>query len=107
MKQLQIGFGIVQGEYPVYVTIGADKITPHAVLSYAGAEHFGNGASTNRGWGGVKVIWIINPSYTGPLLIRGRQLDGSHEVRFNGLDQKLLFDALVVGAPWPNVTGAP
>jgi hypothetical protein len=34
------------------------------------------------GWGGTKVLWVIASSYHGPVLVRGRQLDGSDEVRF-------------------------
>ena len=33
-------------------------------------------------WGGDKMLWIVAPHYRGPLLIRGRQLDGSNLVRF-------------------------
>lgn len=33
-------------------------------------------------WGGEKVLWHAGPSYRGPVLIRGRQLDGGHLVRF-------------------------
>ena len=33
-------------------------------------------------WSGQKVFWIVAPRYRGPLLIRGRQLDGPHLVRF-------------------------
>jgi len=35
------------------------------------------------GWGGNKVLWWVQNSYKGPVLIRGRQLDGSHAVRFD------------------------
>ena len=35
------------------------------------------------GWGGNKVLWWVKWSYKGPVLIRGRQLDGSHLVRFD------------------------
>jgi hypothetical protein len=34
-------------------------------------------------WGGVKVLWLIDPRYEGPVLIRGRQLDGPNVVGFN------------------------
>lgn len=34
------------------------------------------------GWGGSKNIWVISPSYGGPVLVRGRQLDGPNEIRF-------------------------
>jgi hypothetical protein len=33
-------------------------------------------------WGGTKVLWTAASSYRGPVLIRGRELDGPHEVRF-------------------------
>jgi hypothetical protein len=34
------------------------------------------------GWGGTKVLWVIAASYHGPVLVRGRQLDGPNELRF-------------------------
>jgi hypothetical protein len=34
------------------------------------------------GWGGTKVLWVIAASYHGPVLVRGRQLDGPNEARF-------------------------
>jgi hypothetical protein len=34
-------------------------------------------------WSGNKVLWIVAPRYRGPLLIRGRQLDGPNLVRFD------------------------
>ena len=34
-------------------------------------------------WSGEKVLWIVAPRYRGPLLIRGRQLDGPNLVRFD------------------------
>ena len=34
-------------------------------------------------WSGQKVLWIVAPRYRGPVLIRGRQLDGPNLVRFD------------------------
>jgi hypothetical protein len=34
-------------------------------------------------WGVQKVLWFVHPSYSGPVLIRGRQLDGPQQVRFD------------------------
>jgi len=34
------------------------------------------------GWFYVKTLWFAFPNYQGPVLIRGRQLDGSHDVVF-------------------------
>jgi hypothetical protein len=36
----------------------------------------------SRTWGGQKVLWFVHPRYRGPVLIRGRQLDGPYRVRF-------------------------
>jgi hypothetical protein len=33
-------------------------------------------------WGGTKAIWGVSIRYKGPVLVRGRQLDGPNEVRF-------------------------
>jgi len=33
-------------------------------------------------WSGQKVIWIARESYAGPVLIRGRQVDGRNVLRF-------------------------
>jgi hypothetical protein len=35
------------------------------------------------GWGGAKVLWVSDPTYEGPIRIRGRRLDGTGVVRFN------------------------
>ena len=34
------------------------------------------------GWSGNKVLWWVSGRYHGPVLIRGRQLDGPHVLRF-------------------------
>jgi hypothetical protein len=33
-------------------------------------------------WGGQKVLWVSDPRYDGPILIRGQQLDGPSPLRF-------------------------
>ncbi len=33
-------------------------------------------------WSGAKVLWIVDPTYRGPLLIRGGRLDGSGQIGF-------------------------
>jgi len=35
------------------------------------------------GWSGDKVLWWVAGAYRGPVLIRGRQLDGPHLLRFD------------------------
>jgi hypothetical protein len=33
-------------------------------------------------WSGQKVMWVLAHPFRGPTLVRGRQLDGPHELRF-------------------------
>ena len=33
-------------------------------------------------WAGQKVLWFVHPRYRGPVLVRGRRLDGAGLVRF-------------------------
>jgi hypothetical protein len=65
------------------------------------------------GWYYAKVLWAATPDYAGPILVRGRQLDGPHEVRFErGADPpaelRLADGGITVGAPglrnWPSYT---
>jgi len=62
-------------------------------------------------WSGNKILWLGRPSYRGPILIRGRQLDGPHELRFGpGMRPRRELLLHVVGvAPsgwrnWPSYT---
>ena len=50
---------------------------PRGVLPLAPARNFGS-----QVWGGQKVLWFVHPRYGGPILIRGRRLDGRGLVRF-------------------------
>ncbi|TMM21872.1 MAG: hypothetical protein E6F95_09800 [Actinobacteria bacterium] len=45
-------------------------------------------------WGGSKVLWIGDPSYAGPVLIRGAQLDGRHLVGFSVGDGSTAYNNL-------------
>ena len=42
----------------------------------------GNVAVAKDGWHWNKVVWARDPQYTGPIVIRGRQLDGPATLRF-------------------------
>jgi len=59
------------GDGPVYATLGSWDGT---VGMYDNTEH--------QGWYYAKVLWSVLPEYTGPVLIRGRQLDGQHALLF-------------------------
>jgi hypothetical protein len=43
----------------------------------------GDSSYQGSNWGGQKVIWAIDSSYLGPLLLRGARLDGPQELRFD------------------------
>lgn len=40
------------------------------------------GAFAGSRWTGAKVLWVADATYAGPVLIRGRQLDGPRAVGF-------------------------
>ena len=100
---LATGEGIAVGSGPVYALLGqlqstgADQRQRQGILQYVDAQAYGTGAS---GWGGMKVLWVIDVHYSGLVLIRGHQVDGPHDVRFNGgLDQ--LSNTDVLSPPLP------
>jgi hypothetical protein len=35
------------------------------------------------GWGGQKVLWVVDPAYSGPIRVRGQRLDATGEMRFD------------------------
>ena len=65
------GSGIGRG--PVYPGLGSSS----GLLWATRDEQYGGP------WYGEKVFWYVLPSYRGPILIRGRQLDGPEVMRFN------------------------
>ena len=73
-KGIDIFGGSGIGQRPVYPGLGA-----HSGLLFATRdEQYGSK------WFGEKVFWYVQPSYRGPVLIRGRRLDGPQVMRFNG-----------------------
>ena len=90
----RIGFrGVAWGRGPAYpVGLGSES---HPLLGYLDPIPE---ASTWFGstWFGNKILWVVDASYDGPVLVRGRQLDGPNEIRFNeGLLPELRL------AAWP------
>jgi hypothetical protein len=69
------------------------------------------GQSAN-GWYTVKVLWAADPSYAGPVLVRGRRIDGDGVVRFStdgtlSEPEVLQIDASTSGnveLTWPSYT---
>lgn len=62
------------GAGPVYPVFG----TTSAVLNTVKDTQYGSA------WQGQKVFWYVAPAYRGRVLIRGRRLDGSGWLGFNG-----------------------
>jgi hypothetical protein len=54
----------------------------------------------DRSWHSLKTLWFAAPSYRGPVLIRGRQLDGSHVTVFG--EQPTIVDPLLRAGPTAN-----
>lgn len=72
-KRVDPTFGIAYGDgpaYPVMSEVGTDGIV-----------HYGN-ARRGGGWYYEKVLWIVDPSHRERTLVRGRQIDGPHQLRF-------------------------
>ncbi|GCE11419.1 hypothetical protein [Tengunoibacter tsumagoiensis] len=80
-RQIDADSPITIGNGPAYAAIGLSQPSQQPVLLFTDAQHYANGQS--QGWGGAKVRWIVRSSYYGPLLIRGSQLDNSHQIRFD------------------------
>jgi hypothetical protein len=73
-KRINVFGGTGIGRGPVYPGIGSS-----GGLIFATRDEQSGGP-----WFGQKVFWYVLPSYRGPVLIRGRRLDGPQWVRFNG-----------------------
>lgn len=70
-------FGAAIGDGPVYAGLGVDGRLPFALPIPPNSGFYGSA------WSGQKVLWIVAATYRGPVLIRGRQVDGPEELRFN------------------------
>jgi hypothetical protein len=62
---------------------------------------FGSGSTMKMLGGAHKVLWLVLPSYKGPLLIRGGRVDGVTALRFDedGIAKSSLFLAQTDGGP--------
>jgi hypothetical protein len=69
--------GAALGDGPVY-PVGLAR---GSILRIAPAERF-----NSRQWGGDKVLWARRPGVRGTVVVRGLQLDGAAEVRFDSGD---------------------
>jgi hypothetical protein len=66
-----------------------------------------NGAPEVAGYRYVKVLWVIDSSYRGPVLVRGRRIDSDGDIRFGfGADLGAPELQLTV-EPWAGTEGLP
>jgi len=68
--------GPLTGDGPARAALA--NVDGAATLTIAPAANFGSAE-----WGGNKVLWALDATSPGPALIRGHQLDGPNEVRFD------------------------
>ena len=61
------------GPGPAYPTLSSED--GHAALRYLVGWGY-------KGWDGTKLLWSV-PRYTGPYIVRGRQIDGPGALRFD------------------------
>ena len=74
-----IGQGVavpLWGQGPAYPVLSEDQGRP--VLNFRWPPALEMGPE----WSGSKVLWFVDPRYGGRILVRGRQLDGDNELRF-------------------------
>jgi hypothetical protein len=81
------------GPGPVYPTLGISSGRAAVVMVWGPTE------APYLGWAGTKVLWTV-PNYKGPVLIRGRQVDGADRVGFDlgpGWTGRVLPEIRLVG----------
>jgi hypothetical protein len=72
-------YGSASGDGPAYPILGEGAVNARpGVLIYNPPHDY-----QSQQWGGQKVLWVVAPTYSGPVLIRGHQIDGPNELRFN------------------------
>jgi hypothetical protein len=76
-KRINIFGGEGLGPGPVYPGI------PNAFIMASRDTQYGGP------WFGDKVFWYVLPSYRGPILLRGRRLDGPQKLGFDGAKRPL------------------
>jgi hypothetical protein len=87
------------GPGPAYPTLGSDG--GRAVLRYP------VGWAPYWGWDGTKSLWTV-PRYSGPYIVRGRQLDGPNGLQFDqgpNWSNELHAELRLVG-PYPRLNPA-
>jgi hypothetical protein len=65
------------GPGPVYAVLGR-SVLPLELPAAAGS----GGLFAGSAWGAGKTLWVATARYRGPVVVRGREIDGPHAVRF-------------------------
>jgi hypothetical protein len=84
-QQPDAALGFIQGRGDV----GPVGLSHAGLLGYFRPPK--GGVATDRSWGMQKVLWAVHGDVVGPVLVRGHQLDGPHEVRFNDPPERWLL----------------
>lgn len=101
-RQVSADFGVAIGDGPAYAAgFSVDGILNISFPAPTETPFHGSE------WSGAKVLWIVDPVYRGPLLIRGGRLDGPGQVRFETgaeppFDLRLPAAASSAPADWRN-----
>jgi hypothetical protein len=90
--------------------VGAGPVYPALTVDASGSMRFdpphrGQSVFDGSDWGGQKVLWAAAPRYAGPVLIRGRELDGPQAVGFGG--DRVPFDEMQLLAAGATSAGEP
>src|SRR5512140_739937 len=76
-RQVNANFGPAIGDGPAYAAgFEADGVLNVSFPAATETPFYGSE------WSGAKVLWIVAPTYAGPLLIRGGRLDGPGPIGF-------------------------
>lgn len=94
-RQPDPALGPIQGTGPA----GPAGLGPDGSLTFVAPGT--GGVWTDRSWGGMKVLWAVDPTVSGSVLVRPRQLDGAHPVGFDDP----VTDELVLDPRGPVDTG--
>jgi hypothetical protein len=82
--------GITLGNGPAYPVLGMSEAPP----SSKGVADLSDDLR-REGWYWHKTMWAIAKDYRGSVLIRGRQVNGSHSLKFAAGDTTILRELLI------------
>lgn len=78
--------------------VGPGPVYPVGLSWPQGATLYPWGSAVVNGdWYSVKTLWVIDPEYNGPVLIRGGQIDGSELLRFSSGPHRMVTEHVMVG----------